>query len=209
MPVTPAVLEDDLFTMQEFEMTIQSLKLKKKKSGDECGLAAGLLKQAPHALRHVLLMLFNRVFITGDAPDAWKRILFRMLAKTNKAKIPSDFRPPANLRLLYKVFYGLSFFLSLGPGYGGRMRLHGTPPGRRAGGRTPNRARAVQPPARPPAARHRGPWNRLDIPSCRRKKRRVCCFAMAWLAFNLQRCGSVFERCKCCKSHPFLVLEWY
>ena len=102
MPVRPALLEDDLFTFQELERAIQSLKL--NKSCDECGLAAELLKHTPHALLQILLELFNHVFVTGDVPSTWRRTLLRMLAKTSKAKIVSDFRPVANLRLLYKLF---------------------------------------------------------------------------------------------------------
>ena len=102
MPVRLAVLEDDLFTLQELEKAIQSLKL--NKSCDECGLAAELLKHTPHALLQILLELFNHVFVTGDVPSTWRRTLFRMLAKTSKAKIVSDFRPVAHLRMLYKLF---------------------------------------------------------------------------------------------------------
>ena len=102
MPVRPALLEDDLFTFQELERAIQSLKL--NKSCDECGLAAELLKHTPHALLQILLELFNHVFVTGDVLSTWRRTLFRMLAKTSKAKIVSDFCPVANLRLLYKLF---------------------------------------------------------------------------------------------------------
>ena len=53
-----------------------------------------------------------------------------------------------------------------------------TAPGRRAGGRAPHLPCAGQPPARPlmkrpqPAAQRWEPWNRLDIPSCRRKRPR-------------------------------------
>ena len=102
MPVRPALLEDDLFTFQELERAIQSLKL--NKSCDECGLAAELLKHTPHALLQILLELFSHVFVTGDVPSTWRRTLFRMLAKTSKAQIVSDFRPVANLHLLYKLF---------------------------------------------------------------------------------------------------------
>ena len=63
-----------------------------------------VMKHAPHALLQILLELFNHVFVTGDVPSTWRRTLSRMLAKTSKAKIVSDFRPVANLRLLYKLF---------------------------------------------------------------------------------------------------------
>ena len=49
--------------------------MKLNESCDECGLAAELLKPAPHALLHVLLKLFYHVFITGDLPNTWRRTL--------------------------------------------------------------------------------------------------------------------------------------
>ena len=88
--------------MHELTKAIRNLKL--NKACDDCGLSAEFLQNAPHTLLEVLLDLFNHVFSTGDVPSTWRTTLFRMLAKTPKAKTTGDCRPIANLRLLYKVF---------------------------------------------------------------------------------------------------------
>ena len=51
-----------------------------------------------------LLRLYNNIFYTGNFPSCWSRTLFQMLAKTARAQQPSDYRPIANIRLLYKTF---------------------------------------------------------------------------------------------------------
>ena len=48
------------------------------------------------------LMIF--FFYTGNFPSCWSRTLFQMLANTARAQQPSDFRPIANIPLLYKTF---------------------------------------------------------------------------------------------------------
>ena len=101
-------LEDAPFSMHELTNAIRNSKL--NKACDDCGLSAELLQNAPHALLEVLLDLFNHVFFwfsTGDVPCTWRTTLFRMLAKTPKAKTTADYRPIANLRLLHKVFFDM------------------------------------------------------------------------------------------------------
>ena len=44
-------------------------------------LAAEFLKQTLHEFLHVLMELCYHVFVTGDVPHTWKRIMFRMLAQ--------------------------------------------------------------------------------------------------------------------------------
>ena len=172
-------------------------------------VGSGTLKQAPHALRHVLLMLFNRVFITGDAPDTWKRILFRTLAKTSKAKIPDDFRPAANLRLLYKVFYGLFWTCHWIWRTNANARHPPPPP---ADVLADARPTVHVPFSRLPARPRRntgGPGT--DWTYHRAGGKSGVFVVLQWRGSRsfLQKFGSVFERCKCCNSHPFLVLEWY
>ena len=48
--------------------------------------------------------MFNDIFYTGNFPSCWSRTLFQMLAQTARAQQPSDYRPIANIRLLYKTF---------------------------------------------------------------------------------------------------------
>ena len=101
-PCRPAVLQEQLFNVQELKAAISSLKT--NKACDKGGLAAELLHHAPHAFLEVLRDLYNHVFTSGDVPSTWRKTLFRMLAKHAKAKLVSDYRPIANVRLLYKVF---------------------------------------------------------------------------------------------------------
>ena len=65
-----------------------------------------------------LLRLFNGILQHGNAPIKWKKTLFTMLPKKTRAKLVTDFRPIANIRLFYKVFaymilarVGPSFFV--------------------------------------------------------------------------------------------------
>ena len=55
-------------------------------------------------LQDALLRLYNDVLYTGEPPASWSKTLFTMLPKKLRAKQVTDFRPIANLRLLYKVF---------------------------------------------------------------------------------------------------------
>ena len=99
--VKPDALERDPFNMLELDKFVQRLKF--NKSCDECGLTAVLLKHTPHVLLHVLVEILHHVFVTNDVPNTWRIILFRMLTKTKKTKIASEFRSVANLRLLYNL----------------------------------------------------------------------------------------------------------
>ena len=65
---------------------------------------AELLKNSPDDFPADLLHLFNNILYTGNFPSCWSRTLFKMLAKTARAQQPSDYRPIANIRLLYKTF---------------------------------------------------------------------------------------------------------
>ena len=98
----PSVLEELPFTMRELDSAIHSLK--SNKASDECGLAAELLHHTPPAFREVLLNLYNHVLATGEVPSSWKKTFFKMLAKSTKAKLVTDYRPIVTLRLLYKTF---------------------------------------------------------------------------------------------------------
>ena len=51
-----------------------------------------------------LLQIYNSVLEDGEVPDCWRTTCFHMLPKKLRAMHASDFRPIANLRLLYKVF---------------------------------------------------------------------------------------------------------
>ena len=87
----PDILQELPFTMTELDSAISSLK--SNKAGDECGLAAELLHHAPPAFRGVLLDLFNHVLATGDVPSSCQKTLFKMLAKSAKSKLVTDYRP--------------------------------------------------------------------------------------------------------------------
>ena len=101
-PEEPSILSEDPFTLQEFMRGIE--RMRDNRSADECGLVAELLKNVPIEFQQVLLALYNQTLRTGAIPDSWRRTLFIMLAKTASARVVTDFRPIANLRLLYKLF---------------------------------------------------------------------------------------------------------
>ena len=46
----------------------------------------------------------NEIPHEGAFPSSWRKTLFQMLPNTHRARVPADFRPIANLGLLYKVF---------------------------------------------------------------------------------------------------------
>ena len=79
-------------------------RLKLKKSPDETGLTAELLKAVPEEFLVQTLAAFNVILECGRIPDTWKFTTFRMLPKKLRAIQTTDFRPIASSRLFYKVF---------------------------------------------------------------------------------------------------------
>ena len=102
LPLPPALFSEPIWTIQEMKAAIRRLKI--GKGGDEVGLTAELLKHVPHEFLDALLRLYNDVLYAGEPPASWSKTLFTMLPKKLRAKQVTDFRPIANLRLLYKVF---------------------------------------------------------------------------------------------------------
>ena len=97
--------QPDVMTEPEWtpcELAIQKLKL--DKAVDEYGLAAEMLKHLPDVYLQKLLALYNHVLCNGEVPSSWRRTMFTMLGKHAKAKLVSDFRPIASVRVLYKTF---------------------------------------------------------------------------------------------------------
>ena len=74
------------------------------KACDEVGAVMEMFKVCPATVLQVLLDLFNHIVSSGCTPSSWSRTRFKMLAKHTGAKLPSDFRPIASLRILYKLF---------------------------------------------------------------------------------------------------------
>ena len=101
-PCRPANLRENPWAMHELQCAMGRMKI--QKGADEAGLVAELLKNSPDDFQADLLRLFNDILYTGHFPSCWSRTLFQMLAKTARAQQPSDFRPIANIRLLYKTF---------------------------------------------------------------------------------------------------------
>eukprot|EP00439_Symbiodinium_sp_Y106_P084981 s314_g27.t1 len=98
----PDDLNETPWTMAELEVAIA--KLNCKKCADGAGLVAELLKNAPEEILKVLLALFNEILSLGAVPVEWSKTLFIMLSKKPGAVQPTDFRPIAIVRLLYKTF---------------------------------------------------------------------------------------------------------
>ena len=96
------VLTEDVWTVQELRIAISRLQL--KKSPDQCGVFAKLLQHVPEDFLTALLRIYNSVLQDGEVPDCWRTTCFHMLPKKLRAMHTSDFKPIANLRLLYKVF---------------------------------------------------------------------------------------------------------
>ena len=67
-------------------------------------MTAELLKHVPHEFLDALLRLYTDVLYTGEPPASWRQNFLTMLPKKLRTKQVTDFRPFANLRLLYKVF---------------------------------------------------------------------------------------------------------
>ena len=100
--MTMPTLTEPPWTMAELKHAIS--RLKSKKSGDDLGLVAELLKHSPDDFLNALLLVMREVLRSGNVPSSWQKTFFKMLPKTKAAKSVSDFRPIANVRLLYKLF---------------------------------------------------------------------------------------------------------
>ena len=101
-PVRPDMLDETPWSMGELQHAIH--RLKGGRSADEAGLVIELLKHAPADLLTLVLQLFNTFLFHGDVPSSWRKTVFTMLAKKTKAVATTDFRPIANVRMMYKVF---------------------------------------------------------------------------------------------------------
>lgn len=102
VPRSLVTLTEPSWTMSELKSAVR--RLHPNKSCDEAGLVAELLKHAPDELLQILVELFDHVLRSGIIPLDWRRTVFIMLAKKARACQPSDFRPIAIVRLLYKTF---------------------------------------------------------------------------------------------------------
>ena len=79
-------------------------RMKVQKSADECGLVAEILKHVPDSFIDTLVGQFNDLMRTGQVPTDWRKTSFKMLPKTIRAKVPSEYCPIATIRLFYKLF---------------------------------------------------------------------------------------------------------
>ena len=98
----PNDLTEPKGTLGEVQFAVA--KLKPNKAADGCGLVAELLKHAPPEFLMAMVDLFNHVLFHGDAPVTWRKRFFQMLPKKHQTILPTDFRPIANIRLLYNFF---------------------------------------------------------------------------------------------------------
>ena len=86
------------------DLTKSIRRMKTQKTADECGLVAELLKHVPEDVLTKLLALMNDLLLSGELLPTWQKTVFQMLPKTAKAMVTSDYRPIANIRVLYKLF---------------------------------------------------------------------------------------------------------
>ena len=101
-PMTRPTLTEPPWTMAELKHAISRLRV--GRTGDYLGLVAELSKHSPDDFLNALLHVMAQVLASGNVPPSWQITLFRMLPKTSTAKSVSDFRPIANVRLLYSLF---------------------------------------------------------------------------------------------------------
>ena len=102
-PQQPALLTESAWTLSE--LTTALAKMKANKGGDDSGIVVELVQFASRTFLQDLLHLYNAVLNTGNVPCTWNKTMFIMLAKFKNAKLPSDFRPIASVRILYQSFH--------------------------------------------------------------------------------------------------------
>ena len=102
IPTRPLQLTEPNWSLQELKGAIE--RMKANKASDECGLVAELLHFAPENVVTALLGIMNQILHTGQVPSSWQKTMFQMLPKTKNARTTKDFRPIANIRLMYKTF---------------------------------------------------------------------------------------------------------
>ena len=101
-PDRPAAQTETDWTLAELKCARARLKV--NKACDNSGLAAEVLQYVPDEFLVELFRLFNGILQHGSAPAEWKKTSFTMLPKKTRAKLVTDFRPIANIRLFYKLF---------------------------------------------------------------------------------------------------------
>ena len=70
---------------------------------DESGLAVELFQHVPDEFLVELFRFLNGILQRRRTPGKMEKTLFTMLPKMTRAKLVTDFRPIANIRLFYKV----------------------------------------------------------------------------------------------------------
>ena len=104
LPLPPAVFSEPLWTIPEMEAAVR--RLKNGKGGDEVGLTAELLKHVPRTNFWIALLrsgTMDAVLHWGTACFMVEEFVYIYIPKKLSSKQDADFRPIANLRLLYKV----------------------------------------------------------------------------------------------------------
>ena len=74
-------------------------KAKDKQTGDDSRLVVEFLEYAPQGYLETLLQVFRHALSSGQIPTSWQTTISKMLPKS-----VSNFRPIANLGLLYNFF---------------------------------------------------------------------------------------------------------
>ena len=90
------------FTKSELQTALR--RLRKHKSADPRGVELEMLYHAPDELLDYVLELYNDLLRTGRLDPSWQHTLFTMLPKKGDRSRPSNWRPIASLKVLYKVF---------------------------------------------------------------------------------------------------------
>ena len=94
----PPQLTETVWEKSNVYKAIKRMKL--QKSADKRGFVAeSLLKYATDFVTAKVVDNFTDLITTGDVPREWHKTVFKMLPKNSRSKVPSNYRPIANIRL--------------------------------------------------------------------------------------------------------------
>ena len=89
-------------TKEEVERGIR--KLKSGKTPGKDGLPAEFFKSTLNNISPLLVILFNKIFESGDFPAAWTESIIVPVYKSGSRKDPNNYRGISLLNIMYKIF---------------------------------------------------------------------------------------------------------
>eukprot|EP00973_Karenia_brevis_P080777 11207229-Karenia_brevis.AAC.1 len=87
------------------EVRRQLNKMRTRKSADEAGIVAELLRESSNMMLQLVADIFTAVLQPNTAiPDYWKASSIRVLFKKGDKRLPENYRPICIVPILYKLF---------------------------------------------------------------------------------------------------------